>query len=194
MKYKMQKIEKMNEIAWPLGIIFCALGVALCTKASFGLSIIAIAGKIPDRYFTFEPWLPKLIEKLRLQEKGRQRCQVLKDSFNYKITERQAVTTRGSLSEGGFLLHPLYQKSADKIMSLPKFVCRGDHWSPVIRFAVVCGRSMIAPMVNILMRTKRMSPFFSLTPRRTHRADQRYSSRRPRGNARTRGRRTRRGR
>jgi len=39
----------MNEIAWPLGIVFCAFGVAPCMKASFGLSMIAIAGKIPDR-------------------------------------------------------------------------------------------------------------------------------------------------
>ena len=36
-----------------------------------------------------------------------------------------------SLSEGGFLLTPLYHKSAEKTSSLPKFVCRGDHWSPV---------------------------------------------------------------
>ncbi len=41
MKYRTQKIEKMNEIAWLAGIILCALGVALCTKANFGLSMIA---------------------------------------------------------------------------------------------------------------------------------------------------------
>lgn len=37
----MRKIGKMNEAAWMLGIILCALGVALCTKAGFGLSMIA---------------------------------------------------------------------------------------------------------------------------------------------------------
>lgn len=37
----MKKITKMNEAAWLLGIILCSLGVALCTKASFGLSMIA---------------------------------------------------------------------------------------------------------------------------------------------------------
>lgn len=37
----MKKITKMNEAAWVLGIIFCSLGVALCTKANFGLSMIA---------------------------------------------------------------------------------------------------------------------------------------------------------
>ncbi len=31
----------MNEAAWLLGIILCALGVCLCTKASFGLSMVA---------------------------------------------------------------------------------------------------------------------------------------------------------
>ncbi len=31
----------MNEAAWLLGIILCALGVCLCTKAGFGLSMIA---------------------------------------------------------------------------------------------------------------------------------------------------------
>lgn len=39
----MKKITKMNETAWVLGIVFCSLGVALCTKASFGLSMIAAA-------------------------------------------------------------------------------------------------------------------------------------------------------
>lgn len=37
----MKKIGKMNEAAWLLGILFCSLGVALCTKADFGLSMIA---------------------------------------------------------------------------------------------------------------------------------------------------------
>lgn len=37
----MKKITKMNEAAWILGIVLCSLGVALCTKANFGLSMIA---------------------------------------------------------------------------------------------------------------------------------------------------------
>ena len=37
----MRKIKKMNEAAWFIGIIGCALGVCLCTKANFGLSMIA---------------------------------------------------------------------------------------------------------------------------------------------------------
>lgn len=37
----MKKITKMNEAAWVIGIIFCALGVCMCTKANFGLSMIA---------------------------------------------------------------------------------------------------------------------------------------------------------
>lgn len=36
-----RKIGKMNEAAWVCGIVLCALGVCLCTKASFGLSMIA---------------------------------------------------------------------------------------------------------------------------------------------------------
>ena len=31
----------MNEAAWVIGIVVCALGVAMCTKANFGLSMIA---------------------------------------------------------------------------------------------------------------------------------------------------------
>jgi uncharacterized membrane protein YczE len=31
----------MNEIAWLLGVLLCTLGIALCTKADFGLSMIA---------------------------------------------------------------------------------------------------------------------------------------------------------
>ncbi len=37
----MKKITKMNEAAWLLGIILCALGVAMCTKSGFGISMIA---------------------------------------------------------------------------------------------------------------------------------------------------------
>lgn len=37
----MKKISKMGELAWVIGTVLCALGVALCTKASFGLSMIA---------------------------------------------------------------------------------------------------------------------------------------------------------
>lgn len=36
-----KKIGKMNEAAWVVGIVVCAFGVALCTKADFGLSMIA---------------------------------------------------------------------------------------------------------------------------------------------------------
>ena len=36
-----RKIGGMNEAAWVVGIVVCALGVALCTKADFGLSMIA---------------------------------------------------------------------------------------------------------------------------------------------------------
>lgn len=41
MKQKMRRIGKMNEAAWVLGILLCSLGVCLCTKAGFGLSMIA---------------------------------------------------------------------------------------------------------------------------------------------------------
>ncbi|MGN1235093.1 MAG: DUF6198 family protein [Christensenellaceae bacterium] len=37
----MKKISRMNEAAWLLGLLLCGLGVALCTKAGFGLSMIA---------------------------------------------------------------------------------------------------------------------------------------------------------
>ena len=37
----MKKISRMNEAAWVIGIVGCALGVCLCTKADFGLSMIA---------------------------------------------------------------------------------------------------------------------------------------------------------
>ena len=37
----MKKISKMNELAWVFGILFCTLGICLCTKANFGLSMIA---------------------------------------------------------------------------------------------------------------------------------------------------------
>lgn len=37
----MKKISKMNEVAWVLGVLLCTFGIALCTKAGLGLSMIA---------------------------------------------------------------------------------------------------------------------------------------------------------
>ena len=37
----MKKLGKMGELSWLLANIFCALGVSLCTKAGFGLSMMA---------------------------------------------------------------------------------------------------------------------------------------------------------
>lgn len=37
----MKKIRKSNELLWVLGIVFVALGVAICSKADLGVSMIA---------------------------------------------------------------------------------------------------------------------------------------------------------
>ena len=37
----MKRIGKMAEVAWFIGTFLCAFGVVLCTKASFGLSMMA---------------------------------------------------------------------------------------------------------------------------------------------------------
>ncbi len=53
----MKKLQKMNEAAWLCGVIFCALGVALCTKANFGLSMIAAPAYIIHKFMeAFLPW------------------------------------------------------------------------------------------------------------------------------------------
>ena len=53
----MKKIGKMNEIAWILGILLCTLGVALCTKANLGLSMIAAPiYVIHIKLVQFFPW------------------------------------------------------------------------------------------------------------------------------------------
>ncbi len=52
-----KKIGKMNEAAWLLGILFCSLGVALCTKANFGLSMVAAPAYILHvKIAQFLPW------------------------------------------------------------------------------------------------------------------------------------------
>ena len=51
----MKKIQKMNEIAWVIGIVLCTLGICLCTKANLGLSMIAAPPYI------FHVWLRDLI-------------------------------------------------------------------------------------------------------------------------------------
>jgi uncharacterized membrane protein YczE len=54
----MKKIGRMNEIAWIIGIVGCALGVSLCTKANFGLSMIAAPPYIFHVAFRVrKPWL-----------------------------------------------------------------------------------------------------------------------------------------
>ena len=37
----MRKINKTSELNWLLGVIFVALGVAICSKANLGVSMIA---------------------------------------------------------------------------------------------------------------------------------------------------------
>lgn len=37
----MQKIKRASELMWLFGIIFVALGVAICDKADLGVSMIA---------------------------------------------------------------------------------------------------------------------------------------------------------
>ncbi len=41
MKIVMKKLEKTSELLWVFGIIFVALGVAICSKANLGVSMIA---------------------------------------------------------------------------------------------------------------------------------------------------------
>ena len=53
----MKKLQKMNEAAWLLGVLLCALGVALATKANFGLSMIAAPPYIIHIFMeNFFPW------------------------------------------------------------------------------------------------------------------------------------------
>lgn len=53
----MKKIGKMNEMAWVLGVVLCTLGVCLCTKANFGLSMIATPPYILHlKLIKFFPW------------------------------------------------------------------------------------------------------------------------------------------
>lgn len=52
----MKRIGKMAEIAWIIGTFVCAFGVVLCTKASFGLSMMAAPPYIA--HVALVGWLP----------------------------------------------------------------------------------------------------------------------------------------
>lgn len=53
----MKKIAKMNEIGWAIAVLLCALGVSLCTKAGFGLSMVASPGYVIHLYMRdIFPW------------------------------------------------------------------------------------------------------------------------------------------
>lgn len=52
----MKKISKMSEAAWVFYTVVCALGVVLCTKADFGLSMIAAPPYI--LHVAISPYLP----------------------------------------------------------------------------------------------------------------------------------------
>lgn len=53
----MKKLTKMNEVAWLIGVLFCAFGVALATKANLGLSMIAAPPYILHVFMeNFLPW------------------------------------------------------------------------------------------------------------------------------------------
>ena len=70
------------------------------------------------------------------------------------------ATRATSLSEGGFLLVPLYHKSAEKTISLPIFMCHGPSRTPVPTNVVL----------NFLMRTSLIGGYLfillSFRPRR----------------------------
>lgn len=53
----MKKLQKMNEAAWLMGVLLCAFGVALATKANLGLSMIAAPPYIIHIFMeNFLPW------------------------------------------------------------------------------------------------------------------------------------------
>lgn len=53
----MKKLQKMNEAAWLFGVLLCAFGVALATKANLGLSMIAAPPYIIHIFMeNFFPW------------------------------------------------------------------------------------------------------------------------------------------
>ena len=52
----MKRIGKMAEIAWIIGTFVCAFGVVMCTKASFGLSMMAAPPYIA--HVALVGWLP----------------------------------------------------------------------------------------------------------------------------------------
>ena len=37
----MKKLQKTSELLWLLGVVFVAIGVAICSKANLGVSMIA---------------------------------------------------------------------------------------------------------------------------------------------------------
>ena len=54
----MKKIQRSNELLWLFGIVFVALGVAICSKADLGVSMIAApAFVLQEALVAFFPWL-----------------------------------------------------------------------------------------------------------------------------------------
>ena len=54
----MKKIGRMSELAWLIGTILCAFGIALCTKAGLGLSMYAAPAYILHvRLHEMWPWV-----------------------------------------------------------------------------------------------------------------------------------------
>lgn len=63
-----KKITKMNEAAWVLGIIICTLGVALCIKANFGVSMIAAPAVILQKWLSnYLSWFSNGISEYMMQ-------------------------------------------------------------------------------------------------------------------------------
>ncbi|MBO7217715.1 MAG: hypothetical protein J6V50_03345 [Clostridia bacterium] len=53
----MKKLQKTNELFWLLGNIFCAFGIAVCTKSGLGLSMIAAPPFIINQFLIrFSPF------------------------------------------------------------------------------------------------------------------------------------------
>ncbi|MBR4419921.1 MAG: hypothetical protein IKT32_03495, partial [Clostridia bacterium] len=64
----MKKIQKSSELLWAFGVIFIALGVAVCNKANLGVSMIAAPSfVIAEKLQQFFPFITVGVTEYLLQ-------------------------------------------------------------------------------------------------------------------------------
>ena len=115
-KKRLGRIPKMSEAAWLIGIVLCALGVALSTKTGFGLSMVAAPPYIIHVMVSnIFPWFSHGMSEYLWQALQLLIMCIIVRSFKVKfLLSFVTAVVYGVMDEGALKIVNEYMRSADE--------------------------------------------------------------------------------